>query len=252
MKVRGGRWIYGEAIGIVLLDRKYPLIPGSVGNASTYNFPVRIKVLKGYFYPPFPPFYDESGNYTLHMKKFIDLLKEFEEEVVRAITCSCGFFATSQKEAAAAVSIPVFTSPLMLIPLVYRMLKPEQKVGVVTAWAKRLTTDVLETVGVNDSIPLAIAGCDNYPEFHPGVTYDKKYDEKWVGDTEVWENDAITVTRELVQKNPDVGAIVLECSDMPPFAAAIQRATNLPVFDYICFINMVYQAVIQKEYAGFL
>lgn len=245
MKVKGGRWIYGEAIGIVLLDRKYPLLPGNVGNASTYNFPVRIKILKGYYNPPFLPFRDGSGNYTT--SEFIKLLKELEEEGVRAITCSCGFFAASQKEAAAAVKIPVFTSPLMLIPLVYRMLKPEQKVGVITASAKALTKTFLEPVGVDDSIPLAIAGCDNCPEFQEVVS-----DRKWTADTRVWENEVVSVAKELVEKNPDVGAIVLECSDMPPFAAAIQKAVNLPVFDYICFINMVYQAVVQKRYSGFL
>jgi len=216
-KVEGGRWIYGEAIGIVLLDRKYPLLPGNVGNASTYDFPVRVKILKGYFNPPFPPFYDDSGNYTLHMKKFIGILKELEEEGVRAITCSCGFFAAVQKEAAAAVNIPVFTSPLMLIPLVYRMLKPSQKVGVVTAWpAKGLTKDLLENVGVDNSIPLAIAGCDNCPEFRDWVN-----DKKRVIDVEILENEIVSVAKGLVQENPDIGAVVLECSDMPTFAAAI-------------------------------
>ena len=48
MEVRGGKAYYGEAIGILLFDeRRYPILPGDVANASTYDFPVRLKVVKG-------------------------------------------------------------------------------------------------------------------------------------------------------------------------------------------------------------
>jgi len=246
MIVKGGRTIYGTAIGICLLDRKYPLLPGNVGNPTTYNFPVRIKVLKGMWAPPSPPLRDSFGNYTTPMKELIKAVKELEEDGVRAITTSCGFFAASQKELAKAVNVPVFTSPLMLIPLVHRMLKPEQKVGVLTANAKALTRDYLEAVGVNESVPLVIVGLED------SYFFEVVCDKKSTVDTKVWEKEVVTAAKKLVHENQNVGAIVLECSDMPPFAAAIQKATGLPVFDYICFVNMVYQAVVQKEYSGFL
>ncbi|MEL7632233.1 MULTISPECIES: hypothetical protein [Sporomusa] len=40
--------------------------------------------------------------------------------------------------------------------------------------------------------------------------------------------------------------------EWPPYAAAIQAAVNLPVFDFITLINFVHQAVAQKPYYGFM
>ena len=45
MGVRGGRAIYGETVGILVLDTKFPRLPGDVGNATTFGFPVRYKVV---------------------------------------------------------------------------------------------------------------------------------------------------------------------------------------------------------------
>ncbi len=244
--------MYGQSIGIVLLDRRYPLLPGNVGNASTFDFPVRIKVLKGSWDPPFPPYRDPQGNYKPEMQNFIDLLKEFEEEGVRAITCACGFFAAAQKEAAAAVNIPVFTSPLLLVPFVHKIIRPDQKVGILTAWSPRLTDQpeiFLRPLGVDESIPLAILGlsqegCTEFDE----VTGDRRWDL----DVEKLEQEMVRVAGKLVKQNPDVGALVLECSDMPPFAAAIQEAVERPVFDFIAMIDMVHRAVVQRRYEGFL
>jgi len=252
MIIQGGKYMYGQSIGIVLLDRKYPLLPGNVGNASTYDFPVRIKVLEGSWDPPFPPFRDEQGHYKPAMQNFIRLLQEFEAEGVRAITCACGFFAATQKEAAAAVKIPVFTSSLLLIPLVYQMLQPGQKVGILTAYSPRLIDEpdvFLRPLGINKSIPLAILGLNEKecPEFYEVVG-----DRRREMNVDKMRNEILTFARRLVEHNPDIGAIVLECSDFPTYAAAIQEEVKLPVFDYIMMINMVHQAVVQKPYYGFV
>jgi len=252
MIIRGGKYCYGQAIGIVLLDRKYPLLPGNVGNASTYNFPVRIKVLYGSWNPPFPPFRDKTGRYYTQMQKYIDILKEFEQEGVKAVTCACGFFAATQQEAAASVSIPVFTSPLLLIPFVHKLLKPGQKVGVLTAHTPYLLEQpevFLRSVGVDESIPLAIEGMDHSPgnEFVEVVS-DRKAEE----DTDLMEKEVVDMARKLVSDNAEVGAIVLECSDFPTYSAAIQRAVGLPIFDYIGMINMVFHSVVQRRYEGFM
>lgn len=57
---------------------------------------------------------------------------------------------------------------------------------------------------------------------------------------------------ELVSKHPEIGAIVLECTNMPPFAKAVQEETGLPVFDIISLIKYVHLAVVQTEYKGYL
>jgi hypothetical protein len=246
MLVRGGRSIYGAAIGIAILDLKYPLIPGNVGNPCTYDFPVRVKVIEGLHHSPAPPIYDESGNLKPDVERLVRTIRELEQEGVRAVVASCGFFALLQEVAVKEVNIPVFTSPLMLIPLIHRMIRPELKVGVITARAKRLTREYFEAVGVDESIPLVIAGLDDSNEFSE-VLMEGKRD---LLDTDILRDDVVTLARDLLDRHPDVGAILLECSDLPPFAADIQGEVGLPVFDFICFINAIYQAVVQKPYTG--
>jgi Asp/Glu/hydantoin racemase len=65
-----------------------------------------------------------------------------------------------------------------------------------------------------------------------------------------FEKELLSVVEGLVGQNPDMGAIVLECTDMSYFAPLIQQTVNLPVFDIITLTNMVYQAVVRKPFGG--
>jgi len=245
MFAKAGKLINGEAIGIILEETRYPKIPGNVGNASTYSFPVRIKYIKG-----LPPDWhsDEIGGSAERLHRFIETAKELEEEGVRAVTTGCGFFSVFQTETASALKIPVFTSPLMLVPLAYRMLGGKGQVGILTASARDLTRAYLEPAGVNDSIPIVIRGMDDSEEFNKAIMRE----EKDIVDIQKLEREVVSVAKTVVAENSEIEALVLECSDMPPFATAIQESVNLPVFDFICFINMVYQGVVQRRYTGFM
>ncbi|MBI1964442.1 MAG: hypothetical protein HYS37_13825 [Candidatus Rokubacteria bacterium] len=53
----------------------------------------------------------------------------------------------------------------------------------------------------------------------------------------------VRVARRLVAEHPDVGAIVLECTNMPPYAADVQRATGLPVFDIVSLVTLLHGAL---------
>jgi hypothetical protein len=248
MLAKGGKQLYGQPIGIVLLDVKYPLIPGNVGNASTYDFPVRIKIIRNLHDNPFPPIYNESGNYTADVIKFIVTIKELEEEGVRAIVASCGFFSLLQEIAVKEVGIPVFTSPLMFIPVIHRMIHPNKKIGIITASAQRLTRSYLEPVGVDEPTSLIIEGLDDSKEFNEVIMQGQRD----TLDINLLKNEVIHVAEKLIQHHPDIGAVLIECSDLPPFSADIQEAVRLPVFDYICFINSIYHAVVQKRYTGII
>jgi Asp/Glu/hydantoin racemase len=250
MKVKGGKKYYGEAIGIAMLDvvGLYPMIPGDVGNASTYNFPVRMKVIKGLSDNPFPPFTDANGNYNPEVEKTIQAVKELENDGVRAVVLCCGFFSLVQKVLVKAVNIPVFTSPLMMVPIIERMIRPDQTIGIVTASAKNLTHDFLEPVGITKSAPINIIGLENSSEFyatHMGGT-------KTVMDVDLLRKEVVSIVEKSVRTNPNTGAILLECTTLPSFAADIQASVNLPVFDYIGFINLLYQSLFQKKYKGFM
>ncbi|MBW2057623.1 MAG: aspartate/glutamate racemase family protein [Deltaproteobacteria bacterium] len=243
--IKGGRPFYGEAIGILMLDMKAPLIPGNVGNATTYDFPVRFKVLEGV---PSNWWCDEEGPSPRRLEIFIRTARELEREGVRAITTGCGFFAIYQKEASRALNVPLFNSPLLLVPMVSRMIGEKRKVGILTAGARHLKGPFLRNAGIDESIPTAIAGMDEKEEF----TKVHVTQEKSTVDVERMEAEVVDVARRLVSENPDMGALVFECSDLPPFAAAVHEAVGLPVFDFITLVNTVYMAVVKKRYHGFL
>ena len=244
-QIKGGRAFYGKAVGMLMLDTTYPLIPGNVGNATTYDFPVRFKLLKGI---PSDWWCDAEGPSSNRREKFIGFAKELEKEGVRAITTGCGFFAIYQKAVAEALNVPFFSSPLLLVPMVSRMIGKNKRVGIISAGANRLKGSFLENAGIDESIPIAVDGMDDKEEFSNTVVFEKKP----MMDVAKVESEVIDVSRRLVKNHPDVGAIVFECSDLPPFSAAVQEAIRLPVFDFITLVNMVYQTVVQKRYTGFM
>jgi len=246
MLVKGGRPFYGEALGILMLDMQAPLIPGNVGNANSYSFPVRYKILDSI---PSDWWCDKQGPNNKRFEIFLEKAKELESEGVKAITTGCGFFAIYQKRAAKELKIPLFTSPLLLVPIVSRMIGENKRVGIITAGGEHLTQgEFLENVGINSSIPIAVGGLENTEEFHHVHVTQKKKDI----DPEKMEKEVVKVAKELLAKNPDIGAFVFECSDIPPYAKATSEATGLPVFDFISFAHLVYWALIPRCYSGFM
>jgi Asp/Glu/hydantoin racemase len=249
MIAKGGKQYYGEAIGIAILDGlSYAMIPGDVGNASTYDFPVRIKAIKGLSDNPYPPIIDERGHYTDAVRKTIAGVKELAGEGVRAVVTCCGFFSLVQDLLVKEVDVPVFTSPLMLVPLISRLIGPEREIGIITASKELLTRPFLEAVGIKDSHPVIISGLEDSREFYATHMGGPKEDL----DVDLLRSEVVEICRRLAAGRPRLGALLLECTTLPSFSADIQKNTGLPVFDYICFINMLYQSVVQKRYHGIL
>jgi aspartate/glutamate racemase len=171
--------------------------------------------------------------------------RALEQTGVAAITADCGYMALFQRDVASAVNIPVFLSSLMQIPFIYSILPRGKKVGVVVGDGRYVRKELLSNVGIDASVPLAIAGLQDQPAFRSAM-----FEEKGALDTDAIEREVVEVARGLVQANPDVGALLLECSDLPPYAAAVQEALRLPVFDFITMINYVYSALTQSRYQG--
>ncbi|MFQ6078230.1 MAG: aspartate/glutamate racemase family protein [Thermodesulfobacteriota bacterium] len=240
-KAVGGKNVFGYAIGILMLETRFPRIPGDVGNATTWDFPVLYKVIKS----ATPDAVVRKGDRGL-LPSFIKGAQDLEREGVRAITTNCGFLAMFQHEMAAAVEIPVFTSSLMQVPLVYAMLKPSQKVGIITIHAESLTQGHLSSAGV-DKVPHVILGTEGEEEFSRVIL-----DDEMELDVEKSRDELVKIARKMISKYPEVGAIVLECTNMTPYAAAIQQEIGLPIFDIYTLVNMVYQAVVRKEFSGYM
>jgi len=238
---KGGRTIYGEAIGILLLDTRFPRVPGDIGNATTFDFPVRYRVVKGATPQRLVLNNDESC-----LNDFVEAAKELEGEGVRAITTSCGYLTTFQETIKAAVKVPVFCSSLMLVPVVSRMLPPGSRIGILTIDSRRLHQSTLKAAGITDE-PIAVMGSEEVPEFYN--TYPRGAMEI---DPDVVADAVTTMVKKLLERNPDVRAIVCEAINYAPYAAAVQKATGLPWFDIIDMTNMVYNAVVKKPYQGYL
>ncbi len=231
---------YGQAIGILMLNTGFPRIPGDIGNATTFDFPVLYKVISA---ANAHTVVDEQGKDLL--EPFIEGARELSAQGVRAVTTSCGFLAVFQKELAAAVDVPVFASSLIQAKFVYPMLKAGQKIGIITANAAKLTGRHFEGVDIA-GIPKVVVGTEDTDfsrTFTSGVHY---------LDEEKARADLTRIAGRLVKDHPEVGAIVLECTNMPPYAADIQQKTGLPVFDIVTLVNYVYSAVVRKRYQGYL
>ena len=240
-EVKGGYNTYGFSIGVLMNESTFPRIPGDLGNATTFEFPVRLKVVRGAWYKRVVV----EGDRKL-LEPFAEAAKELEAEGVGAITTNCGFLAMFQKELAATVNVPVFTSSLMLVPLVYRMLSPDQKVGIITVNSAALTEKQFSGAGWSpDELPVVIAGLENEKVFTRVFADDMQtlsFDDMAA--------DMVTVAKRLVSQHPKVGAIVFECTNMAPYAQVVQEAVGLPIFDIQTLIRMVYQTLHQKPYVG--
>ena len=233
---------YGEAIGILLMESYMPFPPGDVGNATTFPFPVRYQVVRGASVEALIVRADPSL-----LEPFVNAGMELAKEGVRAITGDCGYMVVFQKELARRLPVPVFMSSLLQVPFISRMLKPEQEVGVIVANSRALTDKHLKAAGIDESIHVRVAGMEDQPYFRRAIL-----DEGGELDFDRVEKEVVNKSRKLVAKYRKIGAILLECSDLPPYAAAVQEAVRLPVFDFVTMINYVFSAVVRQRFQGFL
>ncbi|MBF0211134.1 MAG: aspartate/glutamate racemase family protein [Desulfamplus sp.] len=231
---------YGESIGILILDASYPCIPGNIGNANTFEFPVRYEKVQG-----------ASIDRLLNQQDpelatpFIDAALRLYKSGVHAITGACGFMALFQQEVAQRLDIPVFLSSLLQVPFIYQI--TGKKVGIITANSSCLRPKHFTSTGISDKIPLVIAGMEDKSEFRDAIL-----NEKGTLDSGKIEKEVVEVAKMMVAKNPDIGSILLECSDLPPYAHAVQNAVNLPVFDFFTMINYVHTTLVRKPFSGFM
>ena len=223
---RGGKAVYGAPLGILMLEARFARIPGDMGNAETWPFPVLYKVVRG----ASPERVVNDGARGL-LPDFVAAARELVAQGAEAITTNCGFLSLFQAELAAALAVPVATSSLMQVPWVQAMLPPGRRVGIVTVSAAALTPAHLAAAGVAPDTP--VAGTENGAEFYRVLIKAEKDDL----DVVLAERDILDAGRALVLRHPEVGAIVLECTNMPPYAAALAAEVGLPVYDIYSMVS---------------
>ena len=236
---RGGKAIYGAPLGILMLEARFPRIPGDMGNAGTWPFPVLYRVVRG----ASPERVVLQGARGL-LPDFVAAAQDLVAQGAEAITTNCGFLSLFQREIAAAVGVPVATSSLMQVPWVQATLPPGKRVGVLTVSKGSLTPAHLEAAGVPLDTP--VMGTEGGREFFRVLIKADSVDM----DVALAERDILEAGAALVAAHPEVGAIVLECTNMPPYAAALQAALGLPVFDIYSLITWFHAGLRPRCFAG--
>lgn len=238
--VTGGINICGVSIGVLSLDSAFPKPPGHIKNPSSLPFTTAYEILEGLTVPQL------LNNPSPDMiAPLIDAAQRLERNGVKAITGSCGFLALFQNEIAEAVSVPVFVSSLVQADLVHRM--TARPVGVITASADLLTQKHLAAVGASH-LPLVIEGMQDGTEFAEVILRNDRDDM----DLAKIETELLAAGTRLIERAPEIGAVLLECTDLPPYANALQTKLGRPVFDIITLATMVHDAVLRRPFSGFI
>ncbi len=240
-KARPGQVSGGEAIGILLLDTSVPFIPGDVANATTYDFPVRFRKVEGFTVAR------AIGKDPSIFVALLAAARDVAGQGVRAVTGDCGFMAVHQERLAHELDVPVFLSSLLQIPFILSTIGRSAKVGVLTADSRSLDDAMLSSLGIGDPHRVAVEGLQGRERFRSFAI-----EETGVLDAPAVEEEVVRAARDLVRRDPAVRTILLECSLLPPYAAAVQQAVGLPVYDYITMINHVFSAVVRRPFRGFM
>lgn len=236
MKVQGGKAIYGASVGILMLEARFPRIPGDMGNVVSWDFPVHYKIVRGA-----SPDKVVRRNAEGLLADFTAAAQELVADGVDGITTNCGFLSIFQNEIAKAVGVPVATSSLMQTAMVNALLPPDKRAGILTISASTLTSAHLEAAGVPPDTPIGTT--EGGREFTRAIL-----GNELELDVAAAEADNVEAARQLVSENPDVGALVLECTNMGPYARAIREATGLPVFSILNFVSWFQAGLAPKRY----
>ncbi|WP_037315778.1 aspartate/glutamate racemase family protein [Ruegeria halocynthiae] len=225
MIAQGGKSLYGASVGILMLDARFPRIPGDMGNALTWPFPVHYRIVRN----ASPDLIVRHRGHGL-LDAFVEAAQELVQDGVDGITTNCGFLSLFQKELSDAVPVPVVTSSLMQVEMVNRVLPSDKRAGILTISASTLTPDHLRCAHVPEGTP--IGSTEGGREFTRAIL-----GNELTLDTEKARADNIRAALAMKDEHPDLGALVLECTNMCPYAADIQVATGLPVYSIVSLVS---------------
>jgi Asp/Glu/hydantoin racemase len=206
-------------------------------NGLTWPFPVLYRVVAG----ASPERVVLQGAAGL-LDAFLAASGELVAQGAEAITTNCGFLSVFQREIAAHVQVPVATSALIQVPWVQAMLPPGKRVGVITVSKSSLTPRHLEAAGVPLDTP--IVGTEDGREFFRVLIHGEK-DELDIG---LAARDIIEAGQKLVAANPALGAIVLECTNMPPYAHVLREVLGLPIYDIYSLITWLHAGLRPRDF----
>ena len=236
VKATGGRALYGASVGILMLDARFPRIPGDMGNAASWDFPVHYRVVRSA-----SPDRVVRHNADGLLELFIAAARDLVADGVDGITTNCGFLSLFQAELAAALPVPVASSSLMQVAMVSRLLGSDRRAGILTISGSTLTQEHLSNADVPLGTPIGTT--EGGAEFTRAIL-----GNELELDVELARRDNVEAALGLQSQNSDLGAIVLECTNMGPYAADISQATGLPVFSINGFITWFQSGLVPRRF----
>lgn len=222
---RGGKTVYGASVGILMLETQFPRIHGDMGNAATWDFPVQYRVVDGA-----TPERVVRGNPAELTDRFIAAGRDLLRAGCDGITTTCGFLSLIQEDVRSALGVPVATSSLMQVPMVQALLPAGKRCGVITISATSLGVEHLMAAGAPADTP--IVGTQDGRCMTRQILADRPE-----MDFAACRLDMIDAGKAMMRQHSDVGAIVLECTNMAPYARDLRKVTGLPVYSIYSFIS---------------
>jgi hypothetical protein len=207
-------------LGVLTLDTRFPRLLGDIGNPASFGVPTLTRVVRGAC--PDLVVQSAAGQRAAGLlDPFVGALRELEDAGAAAITTSCGFLVLMQDELQARARVPVVTSSLLLLP---RLLESHRRVGVLTVSSRHLGEEFLSAAGVP-----AARMQDVVVE---GVDPDGEFARVFVGNRPTMDfakarRDVVEAAKRLRERSGDLADVVLECTNMPPYARAVEEATGL-------------------------
>jgi hypothetical protein len=212
-------------LGILMLDTRFPRIVGDIGNAASFEFPVIFRRMEGIGPADAVSAHPDRPRVLAALEANARALAA---EGAIGLSTSCGFLALYQDDLAALSPVPVATSALLLIKEL-----TGRRVGVITASARNLTAAHFAAVGAPTDTPLV------------GLPEDSSFARTFIGnsttlDREQVEREVVAAGRALLVRNPQVDTIVLECTNLPPYKPALEKALGVPAHDVLDLLRRFY------------
>lgn len=212
-------------LGVVMLNTRFPRLPGDIGNPETFPFPVvyrRVEaatvaavVRDGAVAP------EAAAGLTSAVRDLAD------KEDVSAIATSCGYLGALQDELQAAAGLPVVASAFALLPFLRQVYGAEASLGVLTFDARRLSPAHFGPwAGPEDAQRIVIEGIETGRELHRVIAGDLPELDRGLA-----EADVLDAGRRLLARAPEVAALLLECTNLSPYRQALAAAVGRPVYD---------------------
>ena len=212
-------------LGVLMLDSRFPRPVGDIGHPETFarlHIPVRYQTISGA-----SPERVVRQSDRLALQPFIEAATSLAAQGASLLSTSCGFLARHQRELQAAVPVPVIGSSLLWLS------SPQlagQECAVLTIDARAL--DAAQLLGVGADPATLVGGVAQGCEFQRCILGDEA-----VMDLRQAERDVVDAALALTARRPEIETLVLECTNMPPYADAIVAATGRRVEHIVSLIE---------------